>query len=145
MKQAILEMFKALPGGKYSACGVLGYSENDLDNRLYQRKGQRFTECELITIEAEFGVSHWSDEVAQRLGKAMIAIPNIDELDSVEISALQLKELAARGLFFATLENFLADGVLTTVEINALRKLLHKAQSSTAQILESTIGLYSQQ
>lgn len=142
MKKAILEMFKALPGGKYSACGVLGYSENDLDNRLYQRKGQRFNESELITIEQEFGVSHWSDEINRRLGKVSVNVPHLDDLDEVELSALQLRELAERGILFSQLSEFLADGVITSVEAEILRKLVHRHQSATQKAVECTIALH---
>lgn len=142
MKRTIIEMIEKCQGGKSAVAGFLGLSERSFNNRLYQTKGQRFTDEELIAIELEYGVSDWSDEINRRLGKVSFNVPNLDELDSVELSTLQLRELAARGLLFNQLQESLADGVITSVEENAVRKLLHHSQSATSKAIESTIALY---
>lgn len=142
MKKVIIEMIDECQGGRPAVAGFLGLTEQKLNNRLYQTKGQRFTDEELIAIEQEYGVSHWSDEINRRLGKVAVNLPNLDELDEVELSTLQLKELAERGILFSKLKEFLADGELTTVESVIVRRLLHKAQSATLKAVESTIALY---
>ncbi len=142
MKKTIIEMIEKCRGGKSAVAGFLGLSEQALDNRLYQTKGQRFTDEQLIAIENEYGVSDWSDEINRRLGKVSVSIPNADELDLVELSTLQLQEVAERGILFSKLNEFLADGVLTTVEANALRKLLHNSEKATVKTIEATIKLY---
>lgn len=142
MKRTIIEMIEKCQGGKDAVAGFLGLSEHSFNNRLYQTKGQRFTDEELMAIELEYGVSDWSDEINRRLGKVSFNVPNLDELDRVELSTLQLRELAARGLLFNQLQESLADGVITSVEENAVRKLLHQAQSATSKAIESTIALY---
>lgn len=142
MKKTIIEMIKACQGGKSAVAGFLGLSEQAFDNRLYQTKGQRFTDEELIAIEQEYGVSHWSDEINRRLGKVAVTVPSLDELDEVELSALQLRELAERGILFSRLNEFLADGVITSVEANILRKLVHRHQSATQKAVECTIALH---
>lgn len=142
MKKTIIEMVEQCQGGKDAVAGFLGLTEQALNNRLYQTKGQRFTNEELIAIEQEYGVSHWSDEVNRRLGKVAVNLPSLDELDSVELSSLQLRELAERGILFSQLSAFLEDGELTTVESVIVRRLLHKAQSATLKMVESTIALY---
>lgn len=142
MKKVIIEMIEKCQGGRPAVAGFLGLTEQALNNRLYQTKGQRFTDEELIAIEQEYGVSHWSDEVNRRLGKVAVCVPNVDELDSVELSALQLRELAERGLLFSALQECLADGEITPDEENRLRKSLHRSQSATLKIIESTIVLH---
>ncbi|MDW0573247.1 Rha family transcriptional regulator [Mannheimia haemolytica] len=42
MKQTIIEMIESCTGGKSAVAGFLGFTESELNNRLYQTKGQRF-------------------------------------------------------------------------------------------------------
>lgn len=142
MKKIIIEMIEKCQGGKAAVAGFLGLTEQALNNRLYQTKGQRFTDDELIAIECEYGVSDWSDEINRRLGKVTVNVPHLDDLDEVELSALQLRELAERGILFSQLSEFLADGVITSVEAEILRKLVHRHQSATLKAVECTIALH---
>ncbi|MFQ1049056.1 YmfL family putative regulatory protein [Avibacterium paragallinarum] len=144
MKKTIIEMIEKCQGGKAAVAGFLGMTEQALNNRLYQTKGQRFTCEELIAIELEYGVSDWSDEINRRLGKVSFAVPNENETDLVELSQLQLQELAERGILFAKLNEFLSDGVLTQEEQDVLHKLLHKSQQTTAKAIEVAIAIHKQ-
>lgn len=142
MKKVIIEMIEKCQGGKSAVAGFLGMTEQAFNNRLYQTKGQRFTCEELIAVELEYGVSDWSDELNRRLGKVSFQVPNSSETDLVELSQLQLQELAKRGILFAKLNEFLSDGVLTSEEQDVLHKLLHKSQQATAKAIEVAIAIH---
>lgn len=144
MKKIIIEMISKCQGGKSAVAGFLGLTEQALNNRLYQTKGQRFSDEELIAIELEYGVSDWSDELNRRLGKVSFSVPSPADTDLVELSQLQLQELAERGILFAKLNEFLADGVLTAEEQAVLRKLLHKSQQTTAKAINVAIAIHRQ-
>lgn len=142
MKQTIIEMIADCPGGKSAVAGFLGLTEQGLNNRLYQTKGQQFKTEELIAIEQEFGVSHWSDEINRQLGKVAFSLPSDDELDAVALAELQLQELAKRGVLFAELEKALADGAISQDEADILTKLLTRSQCATAKVIAATVALY---
>lgn len=142
MKKTISNMINKINGGKAAVAGFLGMTEAELNNRLYQTKGQRFKEEELIAIETEFGVSDWSDEINRQLGKVSFSLNDADDFDAVELSKIQLHERAVNGLFYAALDECLSDGVLTDEEQENLRKLLHKAQSAKAKVFETTVLIY---
>ncbi len=61
MKKMIIEMIEKVPGGKSAVAGFLGFSESELNNRLYQTKGQRFKTEELIAIQQEYGLTDFTD------------------------------------------------------------------------------------
>lgn len=143
MKKTIIEMIEKCTGGKAAVAAFLGMTEVQFNNRLYQTKGQHFTDDELIAIELEYGVSDWSDEINRRLGKVSFSIPDKEQVDLVELSQLQLQELASRGILFSKLNEFLEDGVLTKEEQETIHKLLHKAQQKMSESVEVTISLYS--
>lgn len=142
MKKVIIEMIESIPGGKSAVAGFLGFTESELNNRLYQTKGQRFKDEELIAIEQEFGLSGWSDEINRRLGKVSFVVANVEDLDKTELSDLQLQELAKRGVLFSELEKALADGAVTAQEAEVLQKLLNRSQCATAKVINATIALY---
>lgn len=143
MKQIIMSMIEKCHGGKTAVAAFLGMSEQSFNNRLYQTKGQKFSDEELIAIETEYGVSDWSDEVNRRLGKVSFIQPNKNELDTVEISRLQMQDQAANGSLYIKLDEFIKDGHLTRNEQEVLRQLLYKAQQTRAALFESVIVLYS--
>ena len=142
MKKVIIEMIENIPGGKSAVAGFLGFSEAELNNRLYQTKGQRFKNEELIAIQQEYGCSQFIEELCRSAGGHFVPAPVASELDSVEISTLQLRELSARGLLFEALEKALADGEITSAEEDLIRKLLNKHLSATQHSIECAIVLH---
>lgn len=145
MKQIIIEMIEKIPGGKSAVAGFLGFSEAELNNRLYQTKGQRFKDEELIAIQQEFGLTDYTEELCRLTGGCFVPHPEADQLDSVEISVLQLHEQSARGLLFEVLETALADGEITSHEENKIRRALDKHLAATQHTIECVISLNKRQ
>ena len=141
MKQTIIEMIERVPGGKSAVAGFLGFTESELNNRLYQTKGQRFKNEELIALQLEYGCTDFIEELCRTAGGRFVPAPVASELDSVEISTLQLRELSARGLLFEALEKALADGEITSAEEDLIRKLLNKHLAATQRSIECVIAL----
>lgn len=145
MKQTIIEMIEQIPGGKSAVAGFLGFTESELNNRLYQTKGQRFKNEELIAIQQEFGCTQFIDELCRTAGGRFVPDVAEDELDKVELANLQLHELSARGLLFALLEKALEDGEITSQEEDKIRQALSKHLSATQHSVELAISLYKPQ
>nr|DAR11619.1 MAG TPA: regulatory protein [Caudoviricetes sp.] len=141
MKKTIIEMIEKVPGGKNAVAGFLGFSEAEMNNRLYHTKGQRFKNEELIAIQLEYGCTDFIDELCRNAGGRFVPDAIASELDAVEISTLQLHELSARGLLFEVLEKALADGEITTDEEDVIRKLLNKHLAATQHSIECVIAL----
>lgn len=145
MKQTIIEMIEQIPGGKSAVAGFLGFTESELNNRLYQTKGQRFKNEELIAIQQEYGCTQFIDELCRLAGGHFVPDVAEDELDKVELANLQLHELSARGLLFAVLEKALEDGEITSQEEDKIRQALSKHLSATQHSVELAISLYKPQ
>ena len=142
MKQIIIEMIEQIPGGKSAVAGFLGFSEAELNNRLYHTKGQRFKNEELIALQLEYGCTDFIEELCRNAGGRFV--PNVaeDELDKVEFANLQLHELSARGLLFAVLEKALEDGEITSKEEDKIRQALSKHLAATQHSIEYAIVLH---
>ena len=142
MKQTIIEMIEQIPGGKSAVAGFLGFTESELNNRLYQTKGQRFKNEELIAIQQEYGCTQFIDELCRLAGGRVVPDVAEDELDKVELANLQLHELSARGLLFAVLETALEDGEITSKEEDKIRQALSKHLAATQHSIECAIVLH---
>ena len=145
MKKVIIEMIENIPGGKSAVAGFLGFSEAELNNRLYHTKGQRFKNEELIALQLEYGCTDFIEELCRNAGGFFVPAPVASELDAVEISTLQLRELSVRGLLFEALEKALADGEITSAEEDLIRKLLNKHLATTQHSIECVISLNKRQ
>lgn len=142
MKQTIIEMIEQIPGGKSAVAGFLGFTESELNNRLYQTKGQRFKNEELIALQFEYGCTDFIDELCRTAGGRFVPDVAEDELDKVELANLQLHELSARGLLFAALETALEDGEITSKEEDKIRQALSKHLAATQHSIECAIVLH---
>ncbi|HHF5450745.1 YmfL family putative regulatory protein [Haemophilus influenzae] len=142
MKKVIMEMIEKIPGGKSAVAGFLGFSEAELNNRLYHTKGQRFKNEELIALQLEYGCTDFIDELCRNAGGRFVPDVAEDELDKVELANLQLHELSARGLLFALLEKALEDGEITSKEEDEIRQALSKHLAATQHSIECAIVLH---
>ena len=142
MKQTIIEMIERVPGGKSAVAGFLGFSEAELNNRLYQTKGQRFKNEELIAIQLEYGCTQFIEELCRTAGGRFVPDTCADDLDAVEMANIQLHELSARGLLFAVLEQALEDGEITSKEEDKIRQALSKHLAATQHSIEYAIVLH---
>ena len=145
MKKVIIEMIDRIPGGRSAVAGFLGFTESELKNRLYQIKGQRFKNEELIALQLEYGCTDFIDELCRNAGGRFVPDVAEDELDKVELANLQLRELSARGLLFAALEKALEDGEITSQEEDKIRQALSKHLAATQHSVELAISLYKPQ
>ena len=145
MKQTIIEMIEKIPGGKSAVAGFLGFSEAELNNRLYQTKGQRFKNEELIALQLEYGCTDFIEELCRSAGGRFVPDTCADDLDAVEMANIQLHELSARGLLFSVLEKALEDGEITSQEEDKICQALNKHLSATQHSIECVISLNKRQ
>ena len=141
MKQTIIEMIERVPGGKSAVAGFLGFTESELNNRLYQTKDQRFKNEELIALQLEYGCTDFIEELCRAAGGRFVPDTCADDLDAVEMANIQLHELSARGLLFAVLEQALEDGEITSQEEDKIRQALGKHLAATQHSIECVISL----
>jgi len=145
MKKVIIEMIDRIPGGRSAVAGFLGFKESELNNRLYQTKGQRFKNEELIALQLEYGCTDFIEELCRSAGGRFVPDTCADDLDAVEMANIQLHELSARGMLFGVLEETLDDGEITPEEEEVIRKLLNKHLAATQHSIECVISLNKRQ
>lgn len=145
MKKVIIEMIDRIPGGRSAVAGFLGFSEAEMNNRLYHTKGQHFKNEELIALQLEYGCTDFIEELCRNAGGRFVKDTDAENLDAVEMANIQLHELSARGMLFGELEDALKDGEITPAEEDLIRKLLNKHLTATQHSIECVISLNKRQ
>lgn len=142
MKQIIIEMMDEIKGGHAAVSAFLGLNATQFNNRLYQSNGQRFKDEELIAVENEFGVHHWSEEIARLTGGVKVTQSPESILDTVELFMLQSQQAASRGQLAEIIHQAMLDGVIEAHEEVRIMKAMNVAHRDDHQATAAIITLY---
>ncbi|UJD90115.1 hypothetical protein FS594_15755 [Rahnella aquatilis] len=117
LKSVVKAMCAAYPGGRSAMAGALDMTETRFNNNLYEKNGCRFFEIdELIAMEDISGTSYLAQYYAHRRGGLFVDIPQLDELDQVELFSKSVRTAAHRGQVDMIIQSSLADGVIDELE-----------------------------
>ena len=123
-KEMVNQTIAGFPGGKEAVAAVLGLSIDGFNNRLYEKKGQAFFSVDELEAMASLNNTPYVAEYfAEKSGHLVVAAPEIEELDSVELFDLQVKLNGVKGMLDKVLSESLADGVIDRTERKAIEKM----------------------
>ena len=123
-KEMVNQTIAGFPGGKEAVAAVLGLSIDGFNKRLYEKKGQAFFSVDELEAMASLNNTPYVAEYfAEKSGHLVVAAPEIEELDSVELFDLQVKLNGVKGMLDKVLSESLADGVIDRTERKAIEKL----------------------
>lgn len=136
-KEVVKEIVKHTKGGRGALAGAIGMSETTFNNKLYERNGCRFFDDEdLDAMDIHAGTDFVAKYQANLRGGMFIPFPS-SEIDSEELSEIQIGESAAIGLLNVIISKALEDGRIDEEEakqidegtLNAIAKLMGKSQA----------------
>lgn len=123
LKEVVKAMCKAYPGGREAMAGALGMTVTQFNNNLYEKNGCRFFEVvELEAMEDISGTSSLADYFAKRRGALLVEVPNMDDLDRVDLFTKAMRTAAARGQVDQIIEKALEDGVIEQHEADEINE-----------------------
>ncbi|WP_455424934.1 YmfL family putative regulatory protein [Dryocola sp. LX212] len=123
LKEVVKAMCKAYPGGREAMAGALGMTMTQFHNNLYEKNGCRFFEVvELEAMEDISGTSDLADYFAKRRGALLVEVPNLEELDRVDLFSKAMRTAAARGQVDQIIEKALEDGVIEQHEADEINE-----------------------
>lgn len=106
------EIVGAFPGGRECAATYLGLDLKRFDNQLYQSAGhQPLSDEQLQKLESVTGTTYLPDYISGLYSGLFTRLPELDELDNVELFRLSLEADVAEGKLNTTIANALADGI----------------------------------
>ena len=143
LKSVVKAMCKAYPGGRSAMAGALGMSEAGFNNNLYEKNGCRFFEIvELEAMEDISGTSFLAEYFAHRRGGLFVDIPQLDELDQVELFSKSMRTAAHRGHVDMIIQAALEDGVIDEAEAAEIMKYHHRHLSARDAEVRAVLALF---
>ena len=138
LKEAILKSEKQFSGGRAEIARLMGLTYDSYRNRLREdREDQQFSASQLEDIQFITGTSFIAQYFANKAGQMIIPLP-IADIDSEELSEIQMIEAAAIGSLSVTIAKAVEDGVIDEQEaklinqetLNAVAKIFGKSQAT---------------
>ncbi|WP_254699699.1 YmfL family putative regulatory protein [Trinickia violacea] len=85
LRKAICKMIRAFPGGWPAMAGALGMSQSALENRVYERSGQRLHLDTALQMQTFSGTTLLAEEIARRSGGIFVKVPDVlpDDRDAL--------------------------------------------------------------
>ena len=143
LKSTVKAMCKAFPGGRSSMAGALGMTETQFNNNLYEKNGCRFFEvAELEAMEDISGTSCLAEHFAQRRGGLFVDIPQLEELDQVELFGKSMRTAAHRGHVDMIIQASLEDGVIDEAEAEQIMKHHRRHLAAREAEVRAVISLF---
>ncbi|KFC95743.1 hypothetical protein GLGR_1906 [Leminorella grimontii ATCC 33999 = DSM 5078] len=141
----INKMVEHIDGGRSVAAHRLGLTEMQFKNRLYEMNGTRFFSIDELESLQDFSKTHFvADYFAQRAGCAAYQLPEVSELDNVELHALSLFADVVRGevdkLIHESINN---DGVIDKAEKKLIWEAIYKEIAARIAEISATIRVNS--
>lgn len=143
LKSVVKAMCKAYPGGRSAMAGALGMTETQFNNNLYEKNGCRFFEIvELEAMEDISGTSFLAEYFAQRRGGLFVDIPQLDELDQVELFSKSMRTAAHRGHVDMIIQAALEDGVIDAAEAAEIMKYHRRHLAARDTEVRAVLALF---
>lgn len=144
LKEVVKAMCKAYPGGRQAMAGALGMSETQFNNNLYEKNGCRFFEVtELEAMEDISNTSFVADYFAKRRGALLVDVPNLEDLDRVDLFSRAMRTAAARGQVDQIIQKALEDGVIERHEAEEIQEHHRRHLAAREEEIRAIVALFS--
>ncbi len=144
LKEVVKAMCKAYPGGREAMAGALGMSVTQFNNNLYEKNGCRFFEVnELEAMEDISNTSLLADYFAQRRGALLVDVPQMEDLDRVDLFTRAMRTAAARGQVDQIIQKALEDGVIEPHEADEIHEHHRRHLAAREEEIRAIVALFS--
>lgn len=135
LKEAILKSEKQFSGGRAEIARLMGLSYDAYRNRLREdREDQQFSASQLEDIQFITGTAYIAQYFANKANFIVVSVVSSD-LDSQELSEIQISEAAALGEMNMEIAKALQDGQIDHKE---RKRILEAAMVAVSKLLNRT-------
>ncbi|ENF9938720.1 hypothetical protein ABR461_004577 [Enterobacter hormaechei] len=144
LKEVVKAMCKAYPGGREAMAGALGMSVTQFNNNLYEKNGCRFFEVnELEAMEDISNTALLADYFARRRGVLLVDVPQLEDLDRVDLFDRAMRTSAARGRVDTVIQRALEDGVIERHEAEEINEYHRLHLAAREEEIRAIVALFS--
>ena len=137
IRKAYLSMIKDFPGGADSLSAGLGMTRDALENRVFERKGQRLSVDTAMQMQAFSGSTHFAEAIARATGGVFLKLPDVVDVGNVDLSRKFHELYTELGAFSQRYAEATDDNKITRKEkadLTAIADEMHKTLQELLQI-----------
>lgn len=143
LKKAYLAMIREYSGGWDAMAAALGMNRSQLENRIYERKGQALLVETALQMQAFSGTTHFAEAVAHQAGGMFITVPAPTGDHDRDDLLVKFNELHAElGDLSRTFNEAVKDDEISDAEREDLTAIKRRIQAKTAELLELTFHIF---
>lgn len=137
------EIVGAFPGGRECAATYLGLDLKRFDNQLYQSAGhQPLSDEQLQKLEAVSGTTYLPDYITGLYSGLFTRLPELAELDNVELFRLALEADVAEGTLNKTIADAIAHDGIDAKELAAIIQAHRQHLAALHTEVQAVIALH---
>jgi hypothetical protein len=131
------------PGGQDCAAARLGIKPKRLQNQIYETAGcTPLSDSEIHALESVASTTHLPDYICAMYGGVFVPMPEVGELDNVDLHSRSIAAAAGRGKVDVLIAAALADGEIDKAEAEEILAVHRKHIAARHQEISATLALY---
>ncbi|WP_027697222.1 YmfL family putative regulatory protein [Vibrio litoralis] len=132
-------------GEQADGAALLNMNLNKFSNHLRQVKGMNFFQFdELVEMTVTSQTPYIAQYFAERINHLVVPMPEVGELDSVDMFDCHLQLNAIKGMLDKAIEDAKADGVFDANERKNIKELKQKYQATFEAFMLKLDALYAE-
>ena len=142
-RAVVIEVAKRYPGGQVCASARLSLDLKRFKNQVYESAGVvPLSDEEIYVLESEQGTTHLPDYICAMYGGVFVRLPEVGDLDNVDMHQRTLRTSVKRGRVDQLLAQALEDGEITAVEASEILALHAKHLAARHEEVTAFIELH---
>lgn len=142
-RQVMAAVSNAFPGGMDCAAACLGIKPKRLDNQVYETVGCKpLSDSQIHALESETGTTHLPDYICAMYGGIFVRLPDVEDLDNVDLHHRSLNTMAKRGMVDQMIVEALKSGEIDDSEAQEILALHAKHMAARHEEVKAVIELH---
>lgn len=141
-RRAYKQMIKAVPGGWSAMAAALGLSQQSLENRVYEKKGQGMSVHIALQMQEISGTKFFAEAAAANAGGVFLRLPSVPNVGNEELFDKFLQLNTRLGDLSREYMEATADGVVDEKEWARLSRISQDTHTTLAEIMAITDQIF---
>ncbi|MDN0081634.1 YmfL family putative regulatory protein [Crenobacter sp. SG2305] len=144
LRIAYQKMIRAMQGGWAAMAGAMGMTKDALENRVYERKGQRMYVDDAMLMQSLSGTTYFAEGIAAESGGMFIELPDIELIDRGEIQTLYMELVDEVGKLAREWREATRDGKIDKKERARLEAIRQAICTKVTQMNHMTFKVFTE-
>ena len=142
-REVMVEAASAFPGGQPCAAACLGINPKRLKNQIYDGVGcVPLSDEQIHVLESQVGTTHLPDYICAMYGGIFVRLPDVEDLDNVDLHHRSLNTMAKRGMVDQMIVEALKSGEIDDSEAQEILALHAKHMAARHEEVKAVIELH---